>query len=135
LNPNSAVCFADCLLTKIECREPSRLSYYKNPILEDERCCSSETGGSQDKNSLIKAKFAVLYYSIIEEVQRQDPNISASYWIMDISKYWLEDVNIENEAILCSQDEPNCYRYYSTGDYRNTNNFATFSSYRQLYYR
>jgi hypothetical protein len=60
----------------------------QNPIHEDERCCSSsETGGSQDKNSLIKAKFALLYYSIIEKVQREEPNISASYWIMDISKY------------------------------------------------
>src|SRR5918996_4827807 len=91
-------------------------------VLEDQYC--SETGGILEKNFLIKAQFAVLNYSIIEEIRRGDLNIClAPFPIMDIFKYWLEDVNVKNEAILYSQDEPNCYHYCSTSDYHNTNNF------------
>jgi hypothetical protein len=85
------------------------------PVLEDQHC--SETGVIREKNFLIKAQFAVLNYSIIEEIRRGDLNIClAPFPIMDIFKYWLENVNIKNEAILYSQDEPNCYRCCSTSD-------------------
>lgn len=64
------------------------------PVLEDQHC--SETGVIREKNFLMKAQFEVLNYSIIEEIRREDLNTClAPFQIMDIFKYWLENVNIK----------------------------------------